>query len=110
MGVSTMGLLYQLETELERELPGRLRQSLQRALDAYQAQCPACGLVMHRHHAYRRSIMTGYGAVELQIPVFPVRRLPAPEQRGRRVGRRGALPSGIQKNRRVSPENWRRWG
>ena len=70
MGVSTMGLLYQLETELERELPGRLRQSLQRALDAYQAQCPACGLVMHRHHAYRRSIMTGYGAVELQIPVF----------------------------------------
>ena len=55
MGVSTMGLLYQLETELERELPGRLRQSLQRALDAYQAQCPACGLAMHRHHG---SIMT----------------------------------------------------
>ena len=65
-----MGLLYQLETELEREIPVRLRQSLQRALDAYQAQCPDCGLAMHRHHAYRRSIMTGYGAVELQIPVF----------------------------------------
>ena len=65
-----MGLLYQLETELEQELPERLRQSLQAALDVYQAQCPDCGLAMHRHHAYRRCIMTGYGAVELQIPVF----------------------------------------
>lgn len=65
-----MGLLYQLETELEQELPVRLGQSLQRARDAYQAQCPDCGLAMRRHHAYRRSIMTGYGAVELRIPVF----------------------------------------
>ena len=65
-----MGLLYQLETELEQEIPVRLRRSLQAALDAYQAQCPDCELAMHRHHAYRRSIMTGYGAVELQIPVF----------------------------------------
>ena len=65
-----MGLLYQLETELEQEIPVRLRQSLQRALDAYQAQCSDCGLAMHRHHAYRRSIMTGYGEAELRIPVF----------------------------------------
>ena len=65
-----MGLLYQLETELEQEIPVRLRQSLQAALDAYQAQCSDCELAMHRHHAYRRSIMTGYGAVELQLPVF----------------------------------------
>ena len=68
-----MGLLYQLETELEREIPERLRQSLQAALDAYQASAaadPDCDLAMHRHHAYRRSIMTGYGVVELRIPVF----------------------------------------
>ena len=65
-----MGLLYQLETELERETPERLRQSWQAALDVCQAQCPECQLAMHRHHAYRRSIMTGYGAVELRIPVF----------------------------------------
>ena len=65
-----MGLLYQLETELERELLARLCQSLQAALDAYQARCPDCRLAMHRHHAYRRSIMTGYGEVELRIPVF----------------------------------------
>ena len=70
-----MGLLCQLKTELEQEMPGRLRQSLQATLDVCQAQCPDCRLAMHRHHAYRRSIMTGYGmagcgAVELWIPVF----------------------------------------
>ena len=65
-----MGLLHQLETELEQELPVRLRQSLQGAPDVYQAQCPDCRLAMHRHHAYCRSIMAGCGAVELWIPVF----------------------------------------
>ena len=65
-----MGLLYQLETQLEREIPTRLRRSLQEALDGYRAHCPDCRLAMHRHHRYHRSIMTGYGEVELQIPVF----------------------------------------
>ena len=81
-----MGLLYQLEIELEQEIPVRLRQSLPAALDAYQAQCSDCELAMHRHHAYRRSIMTGYGVVELQIPGVPVRTMPSHEQRRRRVG------------------------
>ena len=48
----------------------RLRQALPGARDLYQAQCPDCQLAMRRHHAYRRSIMTGYGAVALWIPVF----------------------------------------
>ena len=65
-----MGLLYQLETQLERELPVRLRRSLQTALDVYPAQCPDCGLAMHRQHRCLRSIMTGYGELELPIPVF----------------------------------------
>lgn len=65
-----MGLLYRLETELEREMPARLQRSLQEVLDAYRADCSDCGLGMHRHHRYHRSIMTGYGEVELEIPVF----------------------------------------
>ncbi len=71
--MSTIGLPFQLETELEREIPARLRQSLQATLDAYQASAaadPDCQLAMHRRHAYQRSIMTGYGVVELRIPVF----------------------------------------
>ena len=56
-----MGLLYQLETEMEREIPVRLQASLQAALDAYRAHCADCDLAMHRHHRYHRSIMTGYG-------------------------------------------------
>ena len=65
-----MGLLYELETQMERDIPARLQRALQERLDAYRALCPHCGLAMHRHHRYRRSIMTGYGAVELRIPVF----------------------------------------
>lgn len=63
-------MLNELETRLERELPQRLQESLQEALDGYRAQCEGCGLLMHRHHRYPRSIMTGYGEVRLQIPVF----------------------------------------
>ncbi len=65
-----MGLLNELETRLEQEMPQRLQESLQQALDEYRAQCVPCGLLMHRHHRYPRSFMTGYGEVRLQIPVF----------------------------------------
>ena len=65
-----MGLLNEMETRLERELPRRLQESLQQALDEYRAQCAPCGLLMHRQHRYPRSIMTGYGEVRLRIPVF----------------------------------------
>ena len=51
-------------------MPQRLEESLQQALDEYRALCAPCGLLMHRHHRYPRSIMTGYGEVRLQIPVF----------------------------------------
>ena len=65
-----MGLLNDLETRMEQELPQRLQESLQQALDEYSAEWGRCGLLMHRHHRYPRSIMTGYGEVGLQIPVF----------------------------------------
>ena len=55
---------------MELEIPVRLQRSLQEALDAYQAHCVDCGLAMHRHHRYHRSIMSGYGGVELRVPVF----------------------------------------
>ena len=65
-----MGLLNEMETRLEQEIPQRLQESLQQALDEYRVQCGDCGLLMHRHHRYPRSIMTGYGEVRLRIPVF----------------------------------------
>jgi hypothetical protein len=65
-----MGLLNDLETQLEREIPTRLQESLQQALDDYRSECLDCGLLMHRHHRYPRSLMTSYGEVRLQIPVF----------------------------------------
>ena len=65
-----MGLLNDLETQLEQEMPTRLQESLQQALDGYRAECSGCGLVMHRHHQYPGSIMTSYGEVRLSVPVF----------------------------------------
>ena len=65
-----MGLLNDLKTKLEQEMPARLREPLQGALDNCRAECNACGLLMHRHHRYLRSIMTGCGEVRLEIPYF----------------------------------------
>ena len=67
-----MGLLYELETQVEREIPARLQRSLQEVLDGYQPQCSDCQLVMHRHHRYRRSIMTGYGKWSCRYRCFAV--------------------------------------
>ena len=63
------GLLYQLEPELEQELPVRLRQALPGRGTFIRRNVRIAQLAMRRHHAYRRSIMTGYGAVALWIPV-----------------------------------------
>ena len=65
-----MGLLFELETRLEQELPLRLHRTLQEFLDQYGPQCRDCGLLVQRHHRYSRSIATRYGVLELQIPVF----------------------------------------
>ena len=51
-------------------MPLRLQRTLQESLDVYRPQCRQCGLVMHRHHRYSRSITTRYGVLELRIPVF----------------------------------------
>ncbi len=51
-----MGLLYELETQMEREIPTRLEKSLREALGGYRAHCPDCRLVMHRHHRYHQGI------------------------------------------------------
>ncbi len=43
---------------------------LQQALDDCQPLCPGCGLAMHRHHWYARTITTSYGTIRLRTPVF----------------------------------------
>ena len=61
-----MGLLYDLETRLEQQMPVRLQQ----ALGDCQPLCPDCGLAMCRHHWYARTITTHYGAIRLRMPAF----------------------------------------
>lgn len=65
-----MGLLDDLETQLEQEIPLQLQAKLQQALDHYQPRCAQCALAMHRHHRYDRTIVTSYGPIRIAVPVF----------------------------------------
>lgn len=65
-----MGLLSQLEEQGESALREQLQKPLQEVLLSYHPTCTTCGLAMHRHHFYPRSILTRHGELCLQIPVF----------------------------------------
>ncbi len=65
-----MGLLYDLETRLEQQIPAQLQRSLQQALDDYRPICSGYHLTMRRHHHQARAITTGYGVIGQQRPVF----------------------------------------
>ena len=65
-----MGLLNNLENQLERYTLTQLQTALQQALDNYRPDCPDCQLALPRHHRYARTITTSYGAVRRQVPEF----------------------------------------
>ena len=65
-----MGLLNDLENQLERQIPARLQTARQKALDDYRPVGPDGQLAMPRHHRYARTITTSYGPVRRQVPVF----------------------------------------
>jgi hypothetical protein len=65
-----MGLLYQLEGELEKSVQEQLQHRLQEALAGYRPTSSRCALVMHRHHTYPRVLVTRHGELSLAIPVF----------------------------------------
>ena len=65
-----MGLLEDLETRPEREIPLQLQRKLQEALDHDRPHCSRRALAMRRHHRYDRAIITAYGSVRVAVPVF----------------------------------------
>ena len=58
-----MGLLNDLENQLERQIPARLQTARQQARDDYRPAGPDRQLALPRHHRYARTITTSYGAV-----------------------------------------------
>ena len=102
-----MELLDRLETQLERQIPAQLQAALQQALDDYQPLCDRCRLAMHRHHRYARAIVTGYGEVRVQIPVFPLRAVSSHGRRYDAAGRGNAPPAVFQKTVTL-PSAWPR--
>lgn len=65
-----MGLPNGQEMQLELPIPAQPQTALQQELDDYRPAGPDCQLAMPRRHRDARTVITGYDAVRLQIPVF----------------------------------------
>ena len=65
-----MGLLNDLENQLERQIPAPLPTGWSQARDDYRPAGPDCQLALPRHHRYACAITTSYGAGRRPIPVF----------------------------------------
>jgi len=65
-----MGLLFELEERYDGEVRQALQTELEEQLKQYRPLCSACGLAMHRHGSYPRSIVTRHGILSLDVPMF----------------------------------------
>ena len=77
-----MELLYELESQADEFVVERLRRTIADALSQYKPMCEECDVAMARHHSYERTLITKYGEMRLDVPVF-------------RCGDCGAMTSGM---------------
>ena len=77
-----MELLYELESQADEFIVDRMRRTIADALSGYKPMCEECDVAMARHHCYERTLITKYGEMRLDIPVF-------------RCGDCGAMRSGM---------------
>lgn len=100
-----MELLYELESQADEFIVERMRRTIADALSSYNPMCEECDVAMARHYCYERTLITKYGEMRLDVPVF----------------RCGAMRSGMdvigkgQTRKRYSKKyalrrcGWRRW-
>ena len=77
-----MELLYELESQADEFVVERLRRTIADALSQYKPMCEECDVAMARHHSYERTLITKYGEMRLDVPVY-------------RCGDCGAMTSGM---------------
>ena len=65
-----MGLLNDLEMQLERQIPAQLQTTLQQALDDYRPVCPECRLAMPSHHRMPETSLPDTARSDCKSPVF----------------------------------------
>lgn len=66
-----MELLYELETQADDLIVERMRRTIADALSSYKPMRQECAVVaMARHHSYERTLITKYGEMRLDVPVF----------------------------------------
>lgn len=92
-----MGLLFELETRLEQELPLRIQGTLKESLGQYRPRCHECGLVNAPHApllTVRRHPLWGAGSADSSVPLWG---LPQHDQWCGTAGGRGTLPAVLNK-------------
>ena len=77
-----MELLYELESQADEIIVERVRRTIADALSQYKPMREECDVTMARHHSYERTLITKYGEMRLDVPVF-------------RCGDCGAMTSGM---------------
>ena len=77
-----MELLYELESQADELIVELMRRTIADALSQYKPMCEECDVAMARHHSYERTLITKYGEMRLDVPVF-------------RCGDCGAMTSGM---------------
>ena len=65
-----MELLYELESQADALIVERMRRTIADVLSRYKPMCEECAVAMARHHCYERTLITKYGAMRLDVPMF----------------------------------------
>ena len=65
-----MELLYELESQADEFIVERMRRTIVDAPSSYKPMRQECDVAMARHHSYERTLITKYGEMRLDVPVF----------------------------------------
>ena len=65
-----MELLYELEAQADDLIVERMRRTIADALSRYNPIRQDCDVAMARAHSYERTLITKYGEMRLDVPVF----------------------------------------
>ena len=68
--VRKWNFLYKLESQADELIVERMRRTIADALSGYKPMCEECDVAIVRHHSYERTLITEYGKMRLDVPVF----------------------------------------
>ena len=102
-----MELLYELESQSDEFIVDRMRWTIVDALSLYNPMRQERYVAMARHHSYERTLITKYGEIRLDIPVFRCGDCGAPRG-GMEIVGKGQARKWYSQNYAMRRCDWRR--